>query len=43
MKRERLQRRFLLVAGVSLVVFIVSVLLHNAVYGLFIHFLGPDF
>lgn len=39
----RLLRRFLLVAGISLGVFIISVFLHNAIYGLFIHFFGADF
>ncbi|MBA7683843.1 hypothetical protein ES703_92228 [subsurface metagenome] len=34
---------FLLVAGISLAAFIISVFLHNAIYGLFIHFLGADF
>ena len=33
----------LLVAGISLGVFIISVFLHNAIYGLFIHFFGEDF
>jgi len=43
MKMSRMLRTFLLVAGISLAVFIISVLLHNAIYGLFIHFFGPDF
>ena len=34
---------FLLVTGISLAAFIISVFLHNAIYGLFIHFLGADF
>ncbi|HEY82093.1 MAG TPA: hypothetical protein G4O01_02245 [Dehalococcoidia bacterium] len=42
-KRAGMLRAFLLVAGISLAIFIISVLLHNAIYGLFIHFLGPDF
>ena len=36
-------RTFLLVAGISLAVFIVSVFLHNAIYGLFIYWFGEDF
>jgi len=36
-------RIFLLVAGISLGAFIISVFLHNAIYGLFIHFFGADF
>lgn len=39
----RLLKTFLLVAGISLGAFIISFVLHNAVYGLFIHFLGADF
>lgn len=34
---------FLRVAGISLGAFIISVFLHNAIYGLFIHFFGTDF
>ena len=34
---------FLLVAGISLGAFIISVFLHNIIYGLFIHFFGEDF
>jgi len=34
---------FLLVAGISLGAFIISVFLHNAIYGLFIHWFGEDF
>ena len=34
---------FLLMAGISLGAFIISVFLHNAIYGLFIHFFGQDF
>jgi hypothetical protein len=34
---------FLLIAGISLAAFIISVFLHNVIYGLFIHFLGADF
>ncbi len=36
-------KTFLLVAGISLGAFIISVFLHNAIYGLFIHFFGTDF
>ena len=39
----KMLKRFLLVAGISLGVFIISVFLHNAIYGLFIHFFGEDF
>ncbi len=39
----RMLRIFLLVAGISLGAFIISVFLHNAIYGLFIHFFGADF
>ena len=39
----RMLRIFLLVAGISLGAFIISVFLHNAIYGLFIHFFGEDF
>ena len=39
----RMLRIFLLVAGISLGAFIISVFLHNAIYGLFIHFFGQDF
>ena len=42
-KGMRLLRIFLLVAGISLGAFIISVFLHNAIYGLFIHFFGADF
>ena len=41
--RLRMLRKFLMLAGISLAVFIISVFLHNAIYGLFIHFLGADF
>ena len=34
---------FLLVAGISLGTFIISVFLHNAIYGLFILWFGEDF
>ena len=39
----KMLRRFLLVAGISLGAFIISVFLHNVIYGLFIHFFGADF
>ena len=39
----KMLRTFLLVAGISLAAFIISVFLHNAIYGLFIHFFGGDF
>ncbi len=42
-KRLKMLRVFLLLAGISLGVFIISVFLHNAIYGLFIHFFGADF
>jgi len=36
-------KKFLLLTGASAVGFFASILLHNAIYGLFIHFLGADF
>jgi len=42
-KGLRMLRIFLLVAGISLGAFVISVFLHNAIYGLFIHFFGADF
>jgi len=39
----RMLKTFLLVSGISLAAFIISVFLHNAIYGLFIHFFGADF
>ncbi len=42
-KGMKMLRRFLLVAGIALGAFIISVILHNAIYGLFIHFFGADF
>ena len=36
-------KKFLLLTGASAVGFLVFVFLHNAVYGLFIHFFGADF
>lgn len=41
--RLKMLKIFLLVAGISLGAFIISVFLHDAIYGLFIHFLGEDF
>jgi len=41
--RLKMLKIFLLVAGISLGAFIISVFLHNAIYGLFIHFFGEDF
>ncbi len=41
--RLKMLKIFLLVAGISLGAFIISVFLHNIIYGLFIHFLGEDF
>ena len=39
----RMLKIFLLVAGISLGAFIISVFLHNAIYGLFIVWFGEDF
>ena len=36
-------KKFLILTGASSAGFFVSVLLHNAIYGLFIHFWGADF
>jgi hypothetical protein len=36
-------KKFLLLTGASVAGFFVSVLLHNLIYGLFIHFYGKDF
>ena len=36
-------KKFLLLTGASAVGFLLSILLHNFVYGLFIHFFGADF
>lgn len=36
-------RIFMLIAGISLAVGIISVFMHNAVYGLFIYWFGEDF
>ena len=42
-KGMKMLRIFLLVAGISLAVAIISIFLHNAIYGVFIHFFGADF
>ncbi len=42
-KGLKILKRFLMVTGISLGVFIISVFLHNAIYGLFIIWLGEDF
>lgn len=39
----KILKTFLLIAGISLAAFIISVFLHNAIYGLFIYFFGEDF
>ena len=36
-------KRFLMATGISFGVFIISVFLHNAIYGLFILWFGEDF
>ena len=36
-------KKFLLLTGASAVGFLLFILLHNAIYGLFIHFFGADF
>jgi hypothetical protein len=36
-------KKFLILTGASSAGFFVSVLLHNAIYGLFIHWFGADF
>ena len=41
--RLKMLRVFVLITGISFGAFIVSVFLHNAIYGLFIHFFGADF
>ena len=38
-----MSKRFLLLTGAAALGFVVSVLLHNAVYGLFIYWFGADF
>ena len=39
----KMLKRFLMVTGISFGVFIISVFLHNAIYGLFILWFGEDF
>ena len=36
-------KKFLLLTGASAVGFLIFILLHNFIYGLFIHFFGADF
>ena len=38
-----LRKKFLILTGASSAGILVSVLLHNAIYGMFIHFFGADF
>ena len=42
-KVEGLLKKFLFLTGASSAGLLVSVLLHNAIYGLFIYFFGEDF
>ena len=42
-KGLKMMKTFLLVAGISLAAFIISVFLHNAIYGLCILWFGEDF
>ncbi|MFC1980710.1 hypothetical protein ACFLVN_00465 [Chloroflexota bacterium] len=42
-RRYKMLKAFLRVAGISFAVFIISAVLHNVIYGLFIHFFGEDF
>ena len=39
----KMLRTFVLITGISFGAFIISVFLHNAIYGLLIHFFGADF
>jgi hypothetical protein len=39
----KMLKTFLLIAGISLGAFIISVFLHNAIYGLLIHYFEADF
>ena len=44
--REKVQgmlKKFLILTGASSAGVVISVLLHNAIYGLFVHFFGADF
>ncbi|MFC2024915.1 hypothetical protein ACFLTG_00665 [Chloroflexota bacterium] len=38
-----MSKKFLILTGASAAGFFISFLLHNAIYGLFIHFFGADF
>jgi hypothetical protein len=42
-KVEGKLKKFLLLTGASATGFFISILLHNAIYGLFIYFFGSDF
>jgi len=42
-KVRGIHKKFLLLTGASAVGFFVSILLHNAIYGLFIYWFGADF
>ena len=42
-KVRRIHKKLLLLTGASAVGFFVSILLHNAIYGLFIYWFGADF
>jgi len=42
-KVKGILKKFLLLTGASAVGIFISVLLHNVIYGLFIHFFGADF
>ena len=42
-KTKGISRKFQLLTGASAIGIPVSILLHNAIYGLFIHFFGADF
>jgi len=42
-KAEGMLKKFLILTGASSAGFSVSVFLHNAIYGLFIHWFGVDF
>jgi len=42
-KVRGIHKKFLLLTGASAVGFFVSILLHNAIYGLFIYWFGTDF
>jgi MFS family permease len=39
----RMLRKFLMITGISFAAIIISIFLHNAIYGLFIYFFGADF